>query len=68
MDFRANVQQICPVEDEAALLNAKGFLPFRYAPVPMNCYVDIARVVGRDIVDGGLILLVKGLNEDPEFG
>lgn len=68
MDFRQNIHDICPVEDLAAMLNQKGFLPFKNPPPPVNCFVDIGRVVGRDAVDNGIILLFKGMNHDPDIG
>lgn len=68
MDFRQNVHDLCPIEDLKAMLNSLGFLPFRNPPPPVNCFVDISRVVGRDENDGGLILLSKGMNKDPVQG
>lgn len=68
MDFRQNIHDICPIEDVQASLNSKGFLPFRNPLLPVNCFVDIARVVGRDVTDNGIILLSRGMNQDPIKG
>lgn len=68
MDFRQNIRQLCPIEDPAAVLNAKHFLPFKNPVVNLNTFVNIARVVGRDETDNAIILLVKGMRNDPQTG
>jgi hypothetical protein len=68
MDFRVNMKEICPIEDSTLLRSTRHFLPFKNSLPPVNSFVDIARIVGRDPEDGGLIFLSKAMASDPVLG
>lgn len=68
MDFRGDMKEICPIENLERLFKVKGFLPFKNPIPPINGFVDIARVVGRDERDGGAIFLCKAMAADPDRG
>eukprot|EP01068_Selenidium_serpulae_P007863 Selendium_serpulae@DN4822_c0_g2_i3.p1 len=67
-DFRVDVNQLCPVEGNESKIGLQGFVPFRNSIPPINGYLDVARVVGRDSRDGGLIYLCKAFSTSEKEG
>lgn len=64
MDFRAEMEELCPPEGDEDVLTNRAFLTFRSSRGPAKTFVDMCRVVGRDSVDRGLIYLCRGLSEN----
>lgn len=69
MDFTKNFKDLCHPQGNESPLGLIGFSPFMNSVWPLNQFIDLAVIVGKDS-DGGLISLNKAyiIPKDPEDG